>query len=199
MHLAGASRLDSSFHRDESVGASGELNLTGVSAGKLPEGALDGQALAIEVDGDALGDGNWRFPNARLLGFDAKSERGFELSLRKRHCCRQRARLLGNCFAAQSWRARSTRATPSLREDGTVSSSGGYPLLRSRVVDMAGGGYVHSILCFHPTFEIASSIHLLCVWLESSLLRKTSFYSVSRAMHMKPNVHMFSFIQHKYK
>lgn len=74
--MAGAPRLDSSFHGDESVGAGGELNLTGVSARELPEGALDGQALAIEIDGNALRDGNWRLPNARLLGFNAEGERG---------------------------------------------------------------------------------------------------------------------------
>lgn len=72
MHLASFPGLHSSFYGDNPIAPRGELHFSGVRPRKLAERALHGQALAIEVDSNALGDGNWRLPNARLLGFDSE-------------------------------------------------------------------------------------------------------------------------------
>jgi hypothetical protein len=86
VHLACSSGLYSALHSDNPIAPSGELHLPGVSPGELTEGALDGQALAVEVDGDALGDWNWSLADTRLLGFDSEHALGWLRCLVRGSC-----------------------------------------------------------------------------------------------------------------
>lgn len=76
MHLTRLPGLQRTFHGDDSITSRSELDFPRVGPGELAERALDSQVLAVEVDGDALGHGNWSLADTRLLGFDAEHALG---------------------------------------------------------------------------------------------------------------------------